>query len=285
MKTRIVVVIFIVATLIFVCLLGAYSSNADSREKEINQGAIVIKQIDAIKFATYDDNQQKTLTYVGVVSESDASYAGCLQYTDDVYLYYYDSAKACLRGIMQCPGLREEGVEIPVEAARAMADQLYSMYAHDVNLVNVNVDISTALSGTYLFKLEEVVNNVGTGAMASICISDKGYLIGANFISKEDAAVITGTKPTGEPLSESEALAIAQTAIIDDIGGPDSYDSLESLKNEVYKANVRTFKGVTYWMIETRASYMQSGQKKTVFYGIKVDYFTGEILMVASSNH
>ena len=283
MKTKIVAILSVCAALAFVGILGAYSMITDQKQKEIDKGKEFIKQIDAIHFASDSDTEKTELTYDGIVSESDTSYRGCMQYTDGVYIYYYSSLRQTIDGIMQCPEITEEGFEISIDTAHSLADSLYKLCNADVDFSNVKTDISTALSGAYMFTYEEFSNQVGTGAIGSVCISRQGYIIGANFMHKEGSEVIE--KTTAEPITETEARDVALTAIIDDIGGPGSYDSLSIIEDDSNTVSVHTFKGVTFWLIEENIEYTQGDQKNIVGYHIKINYYNGEVIEVASTNH
>jgi len=283
MKTKRTVLLSVLATLIIVSLLGALSRN-DSAQEKINDGKSSVEQIKSLDLASKDNSQIVTVAYKGLIPEGDESYGGSLCYTDNVNNYYYDSTDQCISGIMQCPKVTEEGPKIDQKSAQSLSDDLVKKCVKNINFSNVKIDISTDMDGVYSFTYEEIDNNIGTGAMALISISDHGYIINASFIQKEDQSALVTDNQTKSSLSESEALEIARTAIIDDIGGPDNFESLTlETGDSEYSAGVHTFKGVTYWLIQVNTTYLQNSTTVNKYYQIKINYYTGEILETAKS--
>ena len=111
------------------------------------------------------------------------------------------------------------------------------------------------------------------------CLSSKC----ATFIQKEDKSSLVSDNQTKTPISESQALDIARTAIIDDIGSGNFESLTLQTGDSEYSAVASTFKGVTFWLIQVNATYLQKGDTMNKFYQIKINYYTGETLEVAKS--
>jgi type II secretory pathway pseudopilin PulG len=282
MKTKRVILLSVLATLLIVSLLGAYSRSDLSQDK-INDGKIAAEQIKSLLLASEDNSQIITLSYKGVTPKGEDPLGGYLLYTDNVNNYYYDSTDQCITAIRQCTKVTEEGSIIDQKDIHSLSDNLVKMCLKNTDFSNVKIDLLPDTNVIKTYQYVEVENNVGTGAMALVSISDKGYIVSATFIQKEDKSSLVSDNQTKTPISESQALDIARTAIIDDIGSGNFESLTLQTGDSEYSAVASTFKGVTFWLIKVNATYLQKGDTMNKFYQIKINYYTGETLEVAKS--
>ena len=132
--------------------------------------------------ASDDNSQIITLTYKGVTPEGEDPLGGYLLYTDSVNNYYYDSTDKCIIAMRKCPEVTEEGPIIDQKDQHSLSDNLVKMCLKNTDFSNVKIDLLPDMNVIKTYQYTEVENNVGTGAMALVSISDKGYIESATFI-------------------------------------------------------------------------------------------------------
>jgi len=209
---------------------------------------------------------------------SDELYPNCDLYKDDLYSYYVNHEDSYITAIVKNdlsidPSNQDS---ITWDMAENIATEIFYFCNKQIDSQNVKIITRDGVEYIYEFEFIEILNGIESGTKALIQITNRGEILCAAFLKQEKIL-----NRSAIAISENQAQLIMQDTILK------STPEEEIIKAEIdfseYQASVKTFHDRTYWYIQTNVQ-IENNQSEHIsrFYEIKIDYYSGEVLEIAS---
>lgn len=266
MKTRRVVLITVLCTLLLVSLLGAGSAVHKKQDRNIAKEIV-------LRFSESDD-----LSDLGQYSGENRIYrdlyAGCYAFSDQRYLYFVDVDEQFLNAV--CVQTETDADAIVIEDADAAAEFFRKNYAEFRG--ELAVDTSGNDAQGYTYTITESMWGIDTGSDASVSVDAEGRLVAAAFHKADYSAF---PEDIDKLLKEDEALALACEEIMNGLGDAAKIRLLP----EQAEGRRRVWKGRVQWVLTIPAEDMQYPEEEmpNKQYQALIDAESGEIIEIAES--
>ncbi|MBR1758264.1 MAG: hypothetical protein IJ744_05995 [Lachnospiraceae bacterium] len=268
MKTRLIIVLSVLATVTVFIILGFNSTHQNNDEGE----NVITRCITPVGILNDKGEIQRSNSRWG------NSYAGDEWFQDDIYNYFIDKSNHFIEAIYLEAELLGKGILLDSED-RVL--QFFQMNFEDKLRGDITAFCNKSGNNDSIYEIVETVDNIETGTKASIIINEEGYLASAVFLLADYEAFEEMDLDLDKVITAQQAMTIVCEEIQENEVPEEGFMRVPEGK---YDARLKTFKGVVFWEITfSSVIYDKSGTSFETQFICRVEATTGTVLEIARS--